>query len=226
MRDYTDEKYIELIEKTKDPVLRRFMETEVREIENVKEAYQKTFVDLGAGHGRVLPHLAKRGHNVISIELNPGMLIELRKRSSLFQNSTVIQGDFTKLSQLLEDQHVQKPVLLLLQNTLGTIEGVWKKVLSEIRKVAKERDGEVILSLFRKAALPTYGIKLYNSIQEMTGAPDVGKTDFTKGKFVSKTGYTSKWRSDDEIQEIKQYFGGTVLNEIWEEEFYILHTTY
>jgi hypothetical protein len=51
-------------------------------------------------------------------------------------------------------------------------------------------------------------------------------TYFEKGIFVSKTGYTSKWRSTEEIEEIKQFFQGKIVNEIWTNEFCVIHIQY
>ena len=45
------------------------------------------------------------------------------------------------------------------------------------------------------------------------------------GLFVSKTGYTSKWRSDEEILEIVEFLGMKVETEIRKDEFCILHLT-
>jgi len=110
-----------------------------------------------------------------------------------------------------------------LQNSLGTIEGAWQQVLEEMKKVAKEYDGEIIICFLRRQALETYGMELYNRIQEMTEEPDLEKTDFTKGQFVSKTGYSSKWRSKKEIQDIIDFFEGKVINEHWTDIFVVLH---
>jgi len=227
MREYTDKEYIELVEKTADPVLQKHMQTETEEILRVKTPQDKTFIDLGAGHGRVLPTLAKIGRNVISIELNSEMLPELKRRTEQFENSEMIVGDMTKLSKILKDKDMRNPVLLLLQNTLGTIEGEWKKVLSEMKKVAQDNYGEIIISFFRSESLSSWGVsKLYPSVSKMVGEPDLEKTDFEKGVFVSKTGYSSKWRSKEEIEEIKQFFQGDLVNEIWTNEFCVLHIQY
>ncbi|MBD3252290.1 hypothetical protein GF386_00990 [Candidatus Pacearchaeota archaeon] len=134
------------------------------------------------------------------------MLSELKKRSSEFKNTKVIQGDITKLSEILEKEDIKNPVLMLVQNTLETIEGDWKKVLEEMKKIAEKYHGEIIISFFRQEALKNWGIDLYSSISEMTGEPDLEKTEFDRGIFVSKKGYTSKWRSREEIQDIKKFF--------------------
>jgi SAM-dependent methyltransferase len=226
-REYTDKKYIELVEKTAEPVLREHMKAETEEILNVETPQNKTFIDLGAGHGRVLQLIAARARNVISVELNPDMLPELERRTGQFDNAEVVVGDMTKLSEILKGKDLKNPVLLLLQNTLGTIEGDAQKVLSEMKEVAQTNQGELIISFNRAEALRSWGVSsLYPSVSAMVGEPDLERTDFEHGIFVSKTGYTSKWRSAEEIEKIKQFFQGQVVNEIRTNEFCVVHIQY
>lgn len=223
MREYTDEQYVRLVENIIDEILQSMMEKEIEIIKGVKNSKQKTFIDLGAGCGRLTPILGEISKNFISIEINPNMLLELNKRSFKFKNSKVIFGSLENLFGILQKESVQNPVLLLVQNSLGTIEGDWKKVLEEIRKIFENCKGEIIISFFRTGSLEDWGIKLYYKVSEMTGEPDLEKTDFEKGLFVSKTGYVSKWRSDEEIEEIKKFFEGKILKEIWTKDYCILH---
>jgi SAM-dependent methyltransferase len=223
MRKYTAEKYIELVENIDDDILQSHMRAEIEVISKVQNAKNKTFIDLGAGYGRVLPNLVKIAKNVISIELNPSMLIELKKRTKRYKNAIVIEGDICKLSHLLKKANIQKPVLLLLQNTLGTIEGDYKKVLSEMKLIGKKYNGEIIISLFRQESLKNWGMKLYSKIKEMVGEPDLQKTNFKRGIFVSKTGYTSKWWNSKEINKLKIFLGGEIVNEICTPQFCVIH---
>ena len=223
MRKYTAEKYIELVEDIDDDVLQSHMKTEIEVISKVEDSKNKTFIDLGAGHGRILSDLAKIARNVISIELNPDMLKELKKRTEMYKNASVIEGDIQKLSKLLENADVKNPVLLLIQNTLGTIEGDYKKVLAEMKTVAQKYKGEIVVSLFRQEALKDWGIKMYSKITEMIGKPDLEKTYFEKGLFVSETGYTSKWWNTAEIEKMKEFFGGKLINEVLTPHFVIIH---
>ena len=223
MRKYTAEQYIKLVENIDDDILQSHMKAEIDVISKVKDSKNKTFIDLGAGYGRILPDLAKISRNVISIDINPEMLRELKKRTEFYGNASVIEGDIQELSKLLEKADVQNPVLLLIQNTLGTIEGNYKKVLSEMRIVAKKYKGEVIISLFRQESLKDWGIRMYSKIQEMVGEPDLLKTDFKKGIFISKTGYEAKWWNLTEIEELKDYFRGEVVNEVLTPHFAIIH---
>jgi len=225
MRAYTADKYFEYVENFNDPVFQSWQKTEGDIISQVKNSKSKTFIDLGAGYGRVLRVIASAAKNVLAIEINPGMLKELRRRSMEYSNIKVIGGDMQNLLDLLESEEVKNPVLLLLQNSLGTIEGDYKKILAEMKKAATRYGGEIIISLLRQEALKDFGMKLYTHIAPMTGDPDLEKTDFEKGLFVSKTGYTSKWWTLADIEEIRKYFGGKVIKEIKTPEFYILHTS-
>jgi ubiquinone/menaquinone biosynthesis C-methylase UbiE len=225
-RSYTTEKYIELVEKIKDPILQEHMKVEREMIHQVQNPHDKTFIDLGAGYGRVLPDIAKIARNVISIEISPEMLHELTRRAEQYGNAKVIAGNMTKLSEILKNENVQKPVLLLLQNTLGTVEGDWKKVLHEMKKVAREKEGEIIISVFRQESLESWGIKMYSLVSGMTGEPDSEKTDFQRGIFFSKTGYASKWWNRREIEEMKRFLGGALVGERGSDEYCVMHIRY
>ena len=225
MRAYTADKYFEYVENFNDPVFQSWQKTEGDVISHVKNSKSKTFIDLGAGYGRVLRIIANIAKNVLAIEINPGMLEELRRRSMEYSNVKVMGGDMQNLLDLLESEEVKNPVLLLLQNTLGTIEGDYKKVLSEMKKVATRYRGEIIISLLRQEALKDFGMKFYTYISPMTGDLDLEKTELEKGLFISKTGYVSKWWTLSDIEEIRKYFGGKVIKEVKTPEFYMLHTS-
>lgn len=228
MREYTSEKYIKLTEKKPNPILKKQMDAEQNIINSVASPKKKTFIDLGAGHGRLTPSLLNIARNVISIEINPDMLPELKKRSLKFKNCRVIEGDMTKLSKILEKEDVTNPVLLLVQNTIGTIEGSSQKLLQEMKKVAEKYKGEIIISFFRAESLKSWGLKLYSEdvARAIVGEIDSKKTDINKGLFVSKTGYTSQWRNKKEIEQIKSFFGGKVLHETWTDKWCVLHLTF
>lgn len=224
MRHYNYKDYISLVENIDDEIFQEYIRIENKLIKNIKNSKDKTFIDLGAGYGRLTPIFEKIARNIISIEINPEMLLELKRRNSILNNAKTIEGDVSELSFLLKNQDVKKPVLLMVQNTIGVIEGGRdKKVLDGMKKIAKQNNGEIIISFCRAEALRTWGIKFYNSIKKMSGKPDMDKTNFSTGIFVSKTGYISKWRNKKEIEEIKKFFGGKILHEVWTDNFCILH---
>ena len=222
--------YFDLFEKWDDPVMQAHFRDEFKIISKVKNPDKKTFIDLGAGYGRVLSNISKIAMNVISIDIDEDMFKELNRRKRSYKSTTAIKGNIAELSKVLdklEGVEIVNPVLLILQNTLGTIEeGNWRDVLREMRKVARDYKGEVILSLYRQKALKGWGLMTYYHGKEMNGEPDLEKTDFSKGQFVSKTGYTSKWWKDSEIEDMKRFFGGTILNEVVANEYWIIHLGY
>ena len=222
MRQYTPEKYIRTVENIDDSIVQNYMQVEMDLIRNIKGSKDKTFIDLGAGYGRVLHLLAQIARNVIAIEINPAMLSELRKRARKHRNVKVIKGDMLKLYKLLEKEDVKNPVLLILQNTLGTIEGDYRKVLNQMKLVAKRYNGEVVISMLKSESLRSWGLKMYSKLKAMVGEVDLEKTDPINGFFVSKTGYASRWWSSDDIKQIKDFFGGNVTKEILTPNFCIL----
>jgi SAM-dependent methyltransferase len=225
---YTAAKYIDIVEKTKNKMWQRYMQAERNAItKDIEDPGAKTFIDLGAGYGRVLPYVAPIARNVISIELNPDMFAELQKRSKKYQNSVAVLGDLNNLQELLSLQDVVKPVFLLMQNSLGTLSFISpSKLLKKTGSIAKEYKGEFVISLFRQEALKDAEVDIYGSAKDIVGEPDLEKTDFKKGVFVSKTGYKSKWWSRSEIEEIKIALGGLVINEHIGKEYHIVHLSF
>jgi SAM-dependent methyltransferase len=200
------------------------MAAELEIIDSIDHPQEKTFIDLGAGYGRLTRYLAGIAKEVISVEMNHAMLSQLRKVSQELQNSSVIEGDFTMISSILLLEDIEKIVFLLMQNTLGTLEGANAEgVFLELKNIAKPVNGEIVISLFRQEALQHWGMQFYQRIQEMSGAPDLEKTDFPAGLFVSETGYTSKWRSKAEIESMIKTLEARVLHEIWSDQYCVLH---
>jgi ubiquinone/menaquinone biosynthesis C-methylase UbiE len=223
------EKYIRLVEGTSDPILQDYMKTEIEYIiRNVKMPSSKTFVEVGAGYGRVIPQLSKIGKNVLAVEINKKMLKELKKRAKNFTNVTIIEGDANQLTKLLSKYNdiIEKPVLLSLQNTLGTIIGDPYNVLAEMKKIAIMKKGEIIISLFCQESLKDWGVKMYKSLQEMVGEIDIRKTDFTRGIFISKTGYKSKWWTLEERKDFEKRLDGKISILSRTPYFYIIHSQY
>jgi SAM-dependent methyltransferase len=220
MRTYTAEKYRSLVEETTDPRLQRYMDEERSFIARIPGVGGRTIVDLGAGHGRVLADLARLGERVIAIEINPDMYDGLAERAASFGNVTTIHGDALELGRLLDGAALARPVFLILQNSLGTIEGDYRELLRVVRAQMAESDGALVLSLFRRRALPEWGLAMYGSLREMLGDPDLEATDFAGGRFVTKDGYTSKWWSDAEIEAFKRF--GRLEDELVADEYHLL----
>lgn len=215
--------YKKLFGEWNDPIILNHERDEVEIIKRIKNSKNKTFIDLGAGYGRMTPYLSREAKEVLLIDIDLKMIRVLKKLATKYSNTRVIKGDFTRLNTLLKSQRINKAVFLSFQNTLGTVIGDWKRALYEIKKAMDRYNGEVIISLYRKNALKDWGLMTYWHGKEMNGEPDMEKTNFKRGIFVSKTGYTSKWWSNKEIFEIKRFLGERLLNEKMEKEYWIFH---
>lgn len=153
------------------------------------------------------------------------MLARLEECSSDYDNVLIINTDAQELSRAIAGLYGDSPVVMSLQNSLGTPYGNPLKIISEMVRVA-EKGGEIIISLFTQESLEECGIPIYQSISGLVGEPDLEKTDFRKGDFVSKTGYRSHWWTPEERGEIADLVGGEIVSEVIGRCFYILHTKY
>jgi SAM-dependent methyltransferase len=219
-RAYTAEAYAALVENTSDSLLAAYMSKEASYMAEIPAIGDRTVIDLGAGHGRLVDNLSQAARNVVAIEINPNMYAELDRRAAKHPNAAAVQGDVLKLPELLANQDVEKPVFVVAQNSLGTLEGNSRAFLQTLAATARQHNGEIVLSLFRQPALPKWGLGMYERLDTMVGDFDPDESDLEKGYFVSKTGYRSKWWTDAEIEELKSL--GEVVDEVREDEFCIL----
>ena len=200
------------------------MKDEQKFISEVTNAKSRTFIDMGAGNGRVESFLSKISKNVIAIEINREMYAGLKARSADLKDVTAIEGDFFDLAGLLPSG-TSRPVFLFLQNTLGTIEGgTAKQALAVAIDEAKQKNGGVILSVFRQFALKSWGLNMYGKITDMLGRQSPDKTVVEKGVFVTDTGYTSKWWTDEDIAGFRTL--GKVVREQSTDEYTFLELAF
>src|SRR3989344_5736534 len=98
--NWDPEKYKKLVEETQNPFLREFEDVEKDYLENkIANSQNKTFIDVGAGHGRALPLITPpRSHNVICVELDPKMFAGLKEKAKEYPGITLIQGNANNLS--------------------------------------------------------------------------------------------------------------------------------
>jgi len=225
--DWNPSNYIKVVEKKENVFLQKYMQAELEYITTkIENPEEKTFIDVGAGYGRVIPVFAAISKKVIAVELDKQALEELKRRTKQHKNTVIVECDAQNLSICLEKSIIDKPVVVCLQNSLGTPYGDPYKIISEMAKVAKNNNGELIISLFTQEGLKDYGVPLYDLVFELTGKPDLEKTDFENGNFVSRTGYKSHWWKPEEREEILRIIGGKLVGEVLKEYFYILHVKY
>ena len=224
--DWSVEEYINLVENTQNPILKAYEQAELDYISSIPDLSRKTVIDVGAGYGRVLPHIAPPiTRNVIAVEINDEMFQELQKRTAKFSNAVAVKGDANKLSNILTGCDLVNPVLVCLQNSIGTWEGDYKKAIEEMGKVAKEKHGEVIISAWRGELFKDYAVKIYSAIS-FIGEPDLERTNFDRGIYVGKSGYKVYWWSPEQREEILRMLGGRKVNEVLGTPFFILHVAY
>jgi SAM-dependent methyltransferase len=223
MRSFRYGLYRDLLENTSDPILRAHMRAEIFVLENVRDPSHRTFVDLGAGYGRLIPQLAGIAGNVIAIDIHPDMYPELESRCAQHPNCVSIRDNLFNLPALLTDLTVTRPVFLLMQNTLGTIEGKFDELIRLVWAEAVKSDGEMIVSLFRQESLGGWGMTFYSGIAAMAGEPDLERTNLPNGLYVSQTGYSSKWWASREIRDIQSLPDASTLLELWTPYYCILH---
>ncbi len=233
---WSPDKYIRLVENTANSTLAEFQRRETEFItRNIKSPQDKTYIDVGAGYGRVLPHLSPIAKKVIAIELDEDMHSELERRGAEYRSRGVqveiIRGDANELMDLLGEKDISRPVLLVLQNSLGTWIGDYHKALEQMRKLAENLKGEIVISLLNQEKLKELGAPMYEGLQEMVGELDEDASDFDGGFFRSKVDnqgnrYQSHWWRPEEREAIRNFMGGRLVAEVHNRAFTIFHFAY
>src|ERR1035438_6257403 len=102
MFNWNTQSYIEQVEKSQEPGLIEYQQDELDFIKNgVKDPGTKTFIDIGAGYGRVIPAVAALAKDVIAVEQDQDFLSELQRRATELGNVIVISGSADELDELL-----------------------------------------------------------------------------------------------------------------------------
>ncbi len=206
---YRPKQYIELVERLGDPVLDRFMRDEMEFIEEIVKQKRFHVFDLGAGYGRIIPGLVDVAASITAIEIDDDMFEALVEGQRL-RNVNCLKEDITALSRFLTLSDTYRNLFLLCQNTLGVIEGDYKEMFDGLKKLGCDGRTEVVVSVFNKEALKSYGVSLYKKLTEMVGEIDINKSDLDEGVFVSQNGYVSKWWSKEEIMAIASLMNARV----------------
>lgn len=219
---YHPKKYLEMVERMNDLVLDRYMKDEFDFILNIVSKNKYHVFDLGAGYGRVISRIIRYVESVTAIELDNDMYNQLEVNERYVDNVHCIKGDITGLSSYISLPNPYNNLFLLCQNTLGVIEGDYKKMLEEISRIGLYCNAEVIISVFNAEALTGYGVSLYSKISDMVGDIDLSESCLSEGVFVSNTGYLSKWWSKVEINEMLKYMNAKIvaLKETYEYSIY------
>ncbi|MDE1828080.1 MAG: methyltransferase domain-containing protein [Candidatus Micrarchaeota archaeon] len=223
---YDPKIYQKKVERIDDPIFQNYQKEEIRYIRrNIENPKQKTVIEIGAGYGRGVKRLARIGKEVIGVELGDRMYDALKENVRNLNNVTVIHGDAAKLSSLVGN--VESPAIVLLQNTVGIFGKDLNKILLEMKKVAEEGRGEIIISAFNSCSLRAWGVPIiYKKAQDVVGENDPEKTDYERGIFATKSGYVSKWWTPDEMRGMAELLGGKRRELCVNNYYQILHVSY
>lgn len=189
-----------------DAGFQSYMQKELEFIARIPDSRSRTFIDLGAGYGRLEDSLSKLAREVVAIELIDDMYQELDKRAERLPNVIATQADITNLEQSLKGFILNEPVFLVLQNTLGVIDGDIQNFLRQLKTYAKANNGEIVLSLFRQEDFENWGSGVYEKAEKMVGKVDFNKSDIKRGLITTNTGYTSKWWTQEDVDKLNQDF--------------------
>lgn len=223
---WSPKNYQKYVERSDLPMLREYEEKEVEFVRGVTDPAKKTFIDVGAGYGRVLEDLADISRNVVAVELDENMFLQLEKRASSNPRVQVIHGDANQLVRLVEKSDIVNPVLVSLQNSIGPWIGDWRIGLAQMREIAEFRGGEVIISAFRQEDFAVYAVDMYSRFTKLLGEPDLEGCDFEKGIYVTDTGYKSRWWTKEEREEMKKILGGSIVREVTGKPYFMMHIKY
>lgn len=222
---WNTESYIKEVEHGSDTVLLQYQKEELAFIrDSITSPQQKTLIDIGAGYGRVVPHLAPVSKRFIAVEQDAPLLEELARRIAKYENAEMVVGSGDDLVSLIN--HPPNPVLLSLQNTLGPWHGDRDIALSQIRTVLEETRGEAIISLFCREALRDWGLPMYKTVTGLLGAYDPVRSDIDNGCFRSDTGYESRWFSLGEREDLISGLGGRLKHELRRHQYHVFHISY
>jgi SAM-dependent methyltransferase len=224
MRNFNAKDYTDLIEKSENQTIKQYTQDEKVFLQNVPNLNKRIVVDLGAGHGRTMIDIADKTKQFIGIEINPQMYLGLVQRAMSIPNTKAVQGDITMLNKLMTKITSEEDfIFLIMQNSLGTIEGAWSKVIEELKIMSLQQNNELVISFFKSPKLQDEGVKLYKSLEPMVGEIDYENSELEKGLLMTKTGYTSKWWSEDDIKGIFTTLNAEILREYETETYCMFH---
>lgn len=222
MRNYSANDYKVLVENINMPKFKSYIDKEIEYISNqISKSKDRTFIELGAGYGRIVPFIVGNIKNYIGVEINHEMFEGLDDYCQMYTNVESIYGNMIHLNDLFKGRSLNNVVVLLLQNTLGVVEGDLGKVKKALKKFFKYRNGDLIVSVLKSERLSDFGLEFYDNIKEISGNYDASKSDLENGVFITDSGYQSKWWKKEEVESFSKEIGGKIEDVYEGKEFYI-----
>jgi hypothetical protein len=127
----------------------------------------------------------------------------LNDRAKGLPNVKAVQADMTNLEEALKGIMFNDPVFLVLQNTLGVVEGDIPKFIADLKSYAKVNNGEIVLSLFKQEDFEDWGIHVYEKAKPLVGEVDLENSKVDLGQIKFLTNYSSKWWTKKDVDHIK-----------------------
>src|SRR3989344_6504644 len=81
------------VEYVDDETFQNYLASEIKTMSRVRKPKSKTFIDVGAGYGRVLPYLFLVARDSILVEKNPAAAEECRRRANVYGRARGLEGD-------------------------------------------------------------------------------------------------------------------------------------
>lgn len=228
-RHWNPEVYRRFVEYIDDAVLQEYQRTELSLILQLPDLRSRTVVDLGCGYGRIFPHIEPYAKGIVGIDINKQMLTDAKREASKYANVKVVKADISKdLPMKLIREFGDNPVLVCLQNTLGTLEGSAYAAVQQMDRISHISKADIVLSIFCQEALHPYGVSLYTKLRTMVGEIDFEKTSYVSGLLVTKTGYTSNWWTPKARTVFKNtlFWGSRTAREVSNGVYWILHVSH
>ncbi len=154
---------------------------------NIKE--NSTVLEVGCGTGRSLEYVLAKTNKIIGIDIDPDAILPAKKRFVNNPHSSIHLGDGRNL--IYGDNKFDYVICMATPVNFGKDRD---EFYSEMRRVVKYYDGEIILSVFNEDALPermkVYNLLVKDEIEKIEGNKVIFKNGL--GNLSSSEGFNIK----------------------------------
>jgi len=179
----------------------------------VEEFDLNMVLEVGCGTGQIIETasnmLKKRdGLEWVGLDINPKFIKHCKENSS--KRVEYFVADATKLrawSSIMLKPKTRKTLVLCVNNTLSIMpEEIRPQCVHQMRAVAG-RDGFVLLSYWNGRKFRQGLVEYYQKNPQLCGDFDIEVQDFERRKLKTKTGYTSHWPLEYEVESMLRCYG-------------------